>query len=129
MNTTTEPSNVIPQNPFVLGSSGGHDSRNTIFKCGFGGGSNGESSCQVKFSGKDWLLTTVNDIYGRALDQYYSVELKSNEKSELFFQDMVPMPQDGVACLSFRYKKYLKGEQIIFFFVVNLTFTRFLRNY
>ncbi len=45
---------------------------------------------QVKFSGKDWLLTTVNDRFGRALDSYYAVELGSEEKSELFFKDMVP---------------------------------------
>ena len=90
---------------FFLGNDGnGGEVRQTIFKCSFGG------DCAVKFSGKDWLLTTVSDEFGRALDNYYSVELKANERSELFFNDMVPKPQGGVACLSFRYKKYLKGE-------------------
>ena len=49
----------------------------------------------------------MNDDFGNTIDQYYAVELNSNEKSEMFFKDMVPRPQDGVACLSFRYKKYM----------------------
>ncbi len=32
----------------------------------------------------------MNDRFGRALDSYYAVELGSEEKSELFFKDMVP---------------------------------------
>ncbi|TRY68227.1 hypothetical protein TCAL_05216 [Tigriopus californicus] len=61
-----------------------------------------------EIAGKDWLLTTVNDVFGNEIDQYYSVDLKSNEESEMFFEDMVPHPKQGIACLSFRYKKYLK---------------------
>ena len=55
----------------------------------------------------------MNDRFGRALDNYYAVQLNENEKSELFFKDMVPRPQEGVACLNFRYKKFMKGEYIL----------------
>ena len=61
--------------------------------------------------GKDWLLTTVNDAFGNQLEKYYAVELGGNEESEMYFEDMVPRPDAGVACLSFRYKKYLKGKK------------------
>ena len=49
-------------------------------------------------------------MFGNELEKYYAVELQSNEKSEMFFSDAVPRPLEGVACLSFRYKKYLKGK-------------------
>lgn len=62
----------------------------------------------MKFAGKDWLLTTVSDGFGNEIDRYYAVDLKSNEQSEMFFEDMVPHPTQGIACLSFRYKKFLK---------------------
>jgi len=52
----------------------------------------------------------VSDPLGNVLDNYYEIELKREEKSEMFFSDMVPKPQEGVACLSFRYKKYLPSE-------------------
>ena len=68
----------------------------------------------MKFVGKDWLLTTVSDVFGNELEKYYAVELKSNEKSEMFFSDMVPRPEDGVACLNFRYKKFLSGMFTVF---------------
>ena len=67
-------------------------------------------SCDVKFQGKDWLLTTVNDAFGNQLEKYYAVELGSDEESEMYFDNMVPRPDAGIACLSFRYKKYLKGK-------------------
>ena len=67
-------------------------------------------SCDVKFQGKDWLLTTVNDALGNTLEKYYAVELGRNEESEMYFDNMVPRPDAGIACLSFRYKKYLKGR-------------------
>jgi hypothetical protein len=81
----------------------------TIFKCNFKQ-SGSSPSCDVKFQGKEWLLTSVNDGLGNELERYYAVDLKANEKSEMFFADMVPRPHEGVACLSFRYKKYLKGN-------------------
>ena len=78
----------------------------TIFKCSF----DAKNSCAVKFSGKRWLLNTVSDGFNNELDSYYSVELNSNEKSEMFLQDMVPRPRDGIACLSFRYKKFMESK-------------------
>ena len=85
----------------------------TIFKCSFAQ-SGASPSCDVKFKGKDWLLTTVSDTFGNQLEKYYAVELASNEKSEMYFDNMVPRPDAGIACLSFRYKKYLKGTRRTF---------------
>ena len=52
----------------------------------------------------------MNDALGNQLEKYYAVELERREQSEMYFDNMVPRPDAGIACLSFRYKKYLKGE-------------------
>ena len=52
----------------------------------------------------------MNDALGNTLEKYYAVELDRREQSEMYFDNMVPRPGAGIACLSFRYKKYLKGE-------------------
>ena len=62
--------------------------------------------CQVKFSGKDWVR------YNTAKEQFYEIVLESEERSEIFFSNMVKPPKNGVACLSFRYRKYLDSKCI-----------------
>jgi len=55
----------------------------------------------VKFSGKDWVA------YNSTKEQFYEIVLGSEERSEIFFPNMVKPPKNGIACLSFRYRKYL----------------------
>ena len=56
------------------------------------------------------IIFQVNDALGNTLEKYYAVELDRREQSEMYFDNMVPRPDAGIACLSFRYKKYLKGK-------------------
>jgi hypothetical protein len=106
--TTVEPPTTVAiEQPLAAAGA-------TIFKCSFesqAAEQAGAPQCHVKFSGKNWNLNTVNDIDGNELDKYYAVELESEEQSQLFFPDAVPKPNDGNACLSFRYKKYLEGNR------------------
>jgi len=60
-------------------------------------------------SGKDWELKTSLSFLGQS-DNYYEVVLNPGEKSEMVFSDMVETPSRGVACLTFRYKKFYSGE-------------------
>jgi len=71
---------------------------NTLYKCDF----SDPDSCEVKTAGKSWSFAKG----------YYAVGLNSLEKTELYFNNMIPPPKSkdrGVACLSFRYKKYFPG--------------------
>jgi len=71
---------------------------NTLYKCDF----SDFDSCEVKTAGKSWSFAKG----------YYAVGLNSLEKTELYFNNMIPPPKSkdkGVACLSFRYKKYFPG--------------------
>ena len=45
-------------------------------------------------------------------NNFYEVTLngEKQEKTELFFGEMIPPPPRGVACLNFRYKKYQTGD-------------------
>jgi len=74
-------------------------SAGNIFQCTFA--RNSAEACEVKFSGKDWLP------YNSATDQFYEIVLESGERSEIFFSNMVSPPVNGIACLSFRYRKFL----------------------
>jgi len=49
------------------------------------------------------------------------VELDRREQSEMYFDNMVPRPDAGIACLSFRYKKYLKDGSALSRFSKNKT--------
>ncbi|CAB4054685.1 CRISP [Lepeophtheirus salmonis] len=59
-----------------------------LFSCNFVRNVSLESTpCDTKFSGKEWLLTTLANAQGEPTDSFYEP------------------PRGGVACLSFRYKK------------------------
>jgi len=70
-----------------------------LFGCTFA--QQNSKNCQVKFSGKDWLL------YNKGGEKFYEVVLAGLERTEIFFSNMVRKPDNGIACLSFRYRKYL----------------------
>lgn len=100
--TTTETNEIAPRSRFPTSSRVLFKANNitvkSLYKCDF----NAPDSCGVKTAGKEWFLA----------NGYYAVGLKSLEKTELFFDKMVPAPEakdGGVACLTFRYKKYLPG--------------------
>lgn len=76
-----------------------------LFSCGF----QGDAVCPVKMSGKDWELKTSLSFLGQS-DNYYEVVLNPGEKSEIVFSEMVQTPSRGVACLTFRYKKFYSGQ-------------------
>ena len=78
----------------------------TLFECNF---EKSDKECEVRFSGKDWLL------YNSATDKFYEIVLESRERSEIFFSNMVSPPKNGVACLSFRYRKFLDGNLLQFY--------------
>lgn len=70
----------------------------SLYKCDF----STPDSCGVKTAGKKWSF----------IKGYYAVGLNSGEKTELYFSNMVPPPDPkdgGIACLTFRYKKYFPG--------------------
>ena len=55
-------------------------------------------------------MATLTDLFGNEIDNFYQVEMASNEKTQLSFDNSIAKPRNGEACLSFRYKKYLKGK-------------------
>jgi hypothetical protein len=69
---------------------------NQLFGCNFNslGG-----SCAIRNTGAQWERRTGKNIY-------YEIDLSSKDKTELFFENMIPPPDNGIACLDFRYKKY-----------------------
>jgi len=87
--TTTELSVIKPfRRPDVSNS----------FQCDF---ETRSKECEVKFSGKKWQFFTS------ATDNFYEIILNGGQRSEIFFSKMVPPPSGGVACLTFRYRKFL----------------------
>jgi len=55
----------------------------------------------VKFSSKNWRF------FKSVTDNFYEIILDGGQRSEIFFSQMVPPPLSGVACLTFRYRKFL----------------------
>jgi len=53
--------------------------------------------------GESWAS---NQVFG---NQHYELLLKSGDKSEFFFKQLIEPPSDGIACLDFRYKKISSG--------------------
>ena len=84
--TTTERFSPRPKNPLLFG-------------CDFS--SSSDKNCVVKFSGKDWQL------YTSASERFYEVVLQSKQRTEMFFSEMASPPNSGIACLNFRYRKFL----------------------
>merc|ERR1712079_380255 len=95
----TTPRPQTTRRPSVFLASSKNVSNINLFECNFD--QFNSKDCEVKFSGKDWVQ------YGNAKEKFYEIVLKSQERSELFFTNMVKAPKNGVACLSFRYRKYL----------------------
>ena len=101
--TTTTEVNEIPRKQNILTSPNRIFEANNItvkslYKCDF----STPDSCGVKTAGKQWFF----------LKGYYAVGLTSGEKTQLLFSNTVapPEPKDGgIACLTFRYKKYFPG--------------------
>ena len=56
---------------------------------------------------KDIVISRVIRIHNRFLRN------KFEEKTEMFFGEMAPPPNRGVACLNFRYKKFQTGELLL----------------
>lgn len=95
----TTPRPQTTRRPSVFVPSSKNASNSNLFECNFDRFNS--KDCKVKFSGKDWVQ------YENTKEQFYEIVLKSQERSELFFSNMVKPPKNGVACLSFRYRKYL----------------------
>ena len=57
-------------------------------------------------------MSSFEDEISNDLNYYYEVSLfgLAEEKTEMFFGEMAPPPNRGVACLNFRYKKFQTGE-------------------
>ena len=72
-----------------------------LFQCDF---QTKSKECEVKFSGKEWQSFTS------ATDKFYEIILDGGQRSEIFFSQMVPPPSGGIACLSFRYRKFLDSK-------------------
>lgn len=53
--------------------------------------------------GESWAS---NQVFG---NHHYELLLKSGDKSEFFFKQLIEPPSDGIACLDFRYKKISSG--------------------
>merc|ERR1719350_2633466 len=71
-----------------------------LFSCAF---EPSEKSCKSRNIGEPW---TSNQVFG---NQHHELLLKSCEKSEFFFKQLIEPPSDGIACLDFRYKKISSG--------------------
>lgn len=72
--------------------------KSTLYQCDFESNS---KECEVKFSSKDWTF------FKSVKDNFYEIILNGGQRSEIFFSQMVPPPSSGVACLTFRYRKFL----------------------
>ena len=57
----------------------------------------------VRNVGESWAS---NQVFG---NHHYELLLKSADKSEFFFKQLIEPPSDGIACLDFRYKKISSG--------------------
>lgn len=73
-------------------------SQGSLFECNF---ERNTKECEVKFSSKDWQM------FSKGSDRFYEIILNGGQRSEIFFSNMVPPPSGGVACLTFRYRKFL----------------------
>jgi len=71
-----------------------------LFSCAF---EPKEKSCRSRNVGESWAS---NQVFG---NHHYELLLKSGEKSEFFFKQLIEPPSDGIACLDFRYKKISSG--------------------
>jgi len=89
VSTTTERFSPRPKNPLLP----------LLFGCDFTQAS--DKNCSVKFSGKKWQL------FSTANERFYEVVLQNKERTEMFFSEMAPPPTSGIACLNFRYRKFL----------------------
>jgi len=71
-----------------------------LFSCAF---EPKEKSCKSRNVGESWAS---NQVFG---NHHYELLLKSGDKSEFFFKQLIEPPSDGIACLDFRYKKISSG--------------------
>lgn len=63
----------------------------------------------VRNVGESWAS---NQVFG---NHHYELLLKSGDKSEFFFKQLIEPPSNGIACLDFRYKKISSGLQLFLF--------------
>ena len=75
----------------------------SLFTCDF---ERNTKECEVKFSSKNWQM------FKSGADRFYEIILNGGQRSEIFFSQMVPPPTGGVACLTFRYRKFLDSKFI-----------------
>ena len=94
VSTTTERFSPRPKNPLLP----------LLFGCDFTQAS--DKNCSVKFSGKKWQL------FSTANERFYEVVLQNKERTEMFFSEMAPPPTSGIACLNFRYRKFLDSMSL-----------------
>merc|ERR1712037_470122 len=71
-----------------------------LFSCAF---EPNEKSCRSRNVGES---LASNQVFG---NHHYELLLKSGDKSEFFFKQLIEPPSDGIACLDFRYKKISSG--------------------
>ena len=77
--------------------------KTALYQCDFESNS---KECEVKFSSKDWRF------FKSKTDNFYEIILDGGQRSEIFFSQMVPPPSSGVACLTFRYRKFLDSKYL-----------------
>jgi len=85
----------ILKKPLILQS----DKDQTLFNCDF---EEFKEECEMSTKGVEW--GKVNDLS----NSYYATKLFYNDKTELFFNNLIKAPKRGIVCLEFKYKKHSK---------------------
>jgi len=70
-----------------------------LFDCDF---EEAKDECEMRTNGVEW--DRVDDLS----NSYYETQLFYNDKTELFFNNLIDSPRRGIVCLEFKYKKHSK---------------------
>jgi len=90
-----------PESPVDPSSNG------TLLYCSFESRSN---PCKVRSAGAKW--STEKNSFNGVPNLYYGTTVKSSEKTEMFFENLISPPSGGVACVDFKYKKFSTGDSV-----------------
>jgi len=79
----------------------------TLFSCSFEGE---QDACEIRTRGVKW---TKDENYFSGVKNYFlGTELGRNQKTEMFFEKLIPTPKGGIACLDFKYKKFSTEDSV-----------------
>jgi len=105
--------NNRPSKPFQSTADSGPESpvdpssNGTLLYCSFESRSN---PCKVRSAGAKW--STEKNSFNGVPNLYYGTTVKSSEKTEMFFENLISPPSGGVACVDFKYKKFSTGDSV-----------------